>query len=408
MPGKILYTKYFDTNDAVIGMNSTLVQNPFYSYNDKDGYAVTYYNINDEMSTLDPGSKLAYTDIGHNSPIRFNLIKNMYLYQFAKFELRLENGDYGLEGEPFTGESYILPNTIVPRDGDFFEVNHIKDSTWLFKVTDVQEDTLENGFNAYKIGWILDRTTNKEILQNVVKVFTYIDTVEGTNLKAVVEEDKYTVAKHLDDLSVTFVQYFKELFYDKYVQTFIYRWYNNYNMYDPFAIEFIIRNRLFNTIDNYLYVDHKMNVPRTFSIDYDKSVYRAFELRDIKKLCCSKIQSQADFIDDMTSIFNTRYEDYFSLNYEVLNVENGPLNPRGIIPIMDEDFEDRIVHNRKYPIDCEYNYRNIIIKYFNKEDIFLKDIENIERIDLVDIREVFYDCLFLIFCLDFYTKYLLS
>ena len=408
MPGKILSTKYFDSNEAVINMNSTLIQNSFYSWNDKKGLSVKYYNINDDMSTLDPGSKLAYTDIGDNSPIRFNVINGMYLYQFSKAELNLENGDYGLESNPITGESYIIPNTIVPRDGDFFEVDHIKDSTWLFKVNDVQRDTLENGANVYKISWNLDRTTNREILQNVVKVFRYIDTIEGTNLKAVVEEEKYTVAEHLEELSISFVQYFKELFYSKNVQTFIYKWYNEYNMYDPFAIEFIIRNKLIATQDNYLYVEHKMRVPRTFSIDYDKTIYRAFEERDIKKFCCAKKASQADYIDDMTSIFNTRYEQYFALNYNVLLEENGPLNPRGIIPIIDEDFEQRIIKNEKYPPKCEYTYRNIIIKYFNKEDIYLKDIENIEKIDLLSVKDIFYDCLFLIFCLDYYTKYLLS
>ena len=408
MAGKILTTKYFDTNDAIVNMNSTLIQNSFYSYNDKKGLAVKYYNINDDLSTLDPGSKLAYTDIGSNSPIRFNVINGMYLYQFNKAELNLENGDYGLESSPITGESYIIPNTIVPRDGDFFEVNHIKDSTWLFKVNDVQRDTLENGANVYKISWNLDRTTNREILQNVVKVFKYVDTMAGTNLKAVVEEEKYTVAAHLDDLSITFVKYFKELFYNKYVQTFIYKWYTEHNMYDPFAIEFIIRNKLIDTQDDYLYVDHKMHVPSSFSIDYDKTLFRAFEERDIKKLCCAKKASQADYIDDMTSIFSTRYEAYFSLNYNVLLEENGPLNPRGIIQIMDEDFAERIVKNIKYPLNCEYSYRNIIIKYFNKENILLSDVENINKIDLNSVKDIFYDCLFLIFCLDYYTKYLLS
>lgn len=408
MGGRILYTKYFDTNDAIISTNKTLLQNPFYAYSDKNGVSCKYYNINDEMTTLDPGSKLAYTDIGDVSPIRFNLINNMYIYQFPKIELSLENGDYGLESSQISGESYIIPNTIVPRDGDFFEVNHIKDSTWLFKVNDVQRDTLENGANVYKIGWALDRTSNREILQNIVKSFQYVETREGTNLKAVIEDEKYQVAKHLDDLTVSFIQYFKDLFYNKYVQTFIYKWYNEYNMYDPFAIEFIIRNKLMDTTDDFLYVDHKMNKPRTFSIDYDKTLYRAFEDRSKDKLRNSKKASQADYIEDITSIFHTRYEGYFALNYNVVLEENGPLNPRGIIPIMDEEFEERILKNKKYPEKCEYTYRNIIIKYFNRESILLQDIENIDKIDLLSVKDIFYDCLLLIFCLDFYTKYLLS
>ena len=406
--GHIVTVKYTQTNDSFVNSSGVFLNNNFYSYNDKKGLSVSYYNISNSDTSLDPASKLAYTDIGKDSPIRFNLIKGMYLYQFNKAELNFDNGEYGLESSAITGDSYILPNTIVPCDGDFFEVDHIKDSTWLFKVVDVQRDTLEDGSNMYKISWILDRTTNKDILKNIVKVFRYIDTMEGTNAKAVVEEEKYDIAKELDDLTVSFIQYFKDLFYSKAVQTFIYKWYNEYNMYDPFAIEFIIRNKLLNVQDGYTYVDHKMNPPRTFSIDYDKTIYRAFEDRDIKKLCSAQKQSQADFIDDITSIFSTRFEMYWSLNYKVIAEENGPLNPRGIIQIMDEDFEERILKNDKYDCKCPYAYRNIIIKYFNNEGITSKDVENIDKIDLNSVKDIFYDCLYLIFCLDYYTKYLLS
>lgn len=410
MAGKFVYTKYFDTNESLINLNQDLLQNPFYAFNDKKGLAVTYYNINDEQSTLDPGSKLSYTDLGKNSPIRFNLIKNMFLYQFNKAELNFENGEYGLESNEIRGDSYILPNTINPREGDFFEVNHVKDSTWLFKVTDVQRDTLENGNNMFKISWVLDRTTNREIIRNVVKIFRYIDYIEGTNFKAVVEEEKYEVAEYLDNLSATFVKYFKELFYDQFVQTFIYKWYTEYRMYDPFAIEFIIRNKLlYSDNDSYIYIDHKTVLPASFSIDYNKTIFKAFEDRDINKLCDCKRYSQANYIDDLTSIFSTRYENYFALDYKVLAEENGPLNPRDIIPIMDDDFVEKITTNTYYPDDCTYNYRNIIIKYFNNEKhITIEDVKNMDNIDLQTDREIYYDILFLVFCLDFYVKYLLS
>lgn len=408
--GKILTTSYFDTNDSILNLHSNLLQNPFYTFNDKKGLSVTYYNINNEKTTLDPGSKLAYTDIGRQSPIRFNMIKNMYLYQFTKAELNFDNGDFGLESDGIKGESYIIPNTIIPCDGDFFEVDHIKDSTWLFKVTDVQKDTLENGVNMYKISWTLDRTTNREILQNIVKIFRYIDYVEGTNLKAVVEEEKYEIANYLDNLSVTLGKYFKELFYNDKVQTFIYKWYTEHNMYDPFAIEFILRNRIFMTdSDSYTFIDHKTVLPASFTIDYNKTVFKRFEERDKEKLHCCKRMSQANYIDDLTSIFSTRYEAYFALDYSVLNQENGPFNPKDIIPILDDDFCDMIIENRLYDEKDYYSYRNLIIKYFNKYDhITIEDVKNLELVDYVTDREIFYDMLFLIYVIDFYIKKLLS
>ena len=312
MAGKFINTVYYDTQDSLVNMHEDLVQNPFYLFNDKKGTKVTYYNINTEKTTLDPASKLAYTNLGEESPIRYNVIHDLYLYQFNKAELNFDNGEFGLESAPIEGESYILPNTIEPIEGDYFEVEHVKDNKWLFRVHDVQRDTLENGSNVYKISWKIDRTGNEEIVTNTVEEYKYVNTVEGTNLKAVVELTKYDIAKRLDDLSVSLGNYFRDLFYDKYVQTFIYKWYNEYNMYDPFAIEFIIRNKILSSIDDFIFVNHQTEIPTTFSIDYDKSIFRAFELQSIDKLKRCKCKSQADYIVEVLNKYNALTFDYNS------------------------------------------------------------------------------------------------
>src|SRR5699024_5883175 len=134
------------------------------------------------------------------SPIRFNIIHDLFLYQFNRVELYLENDEFGMEGKEITGERYIFPNTITPYEGDYFEVKHVKDSTWLFKVTDVQRDTLENGANAYKINWLLDRTNNREILKNVVEEFQYRNVQSGSNTRAVVLMSKYKMPEQLDQI----------------------------------------------------------------------------------------------------------------------------------------------------------------------------------------------------------------
>lgn len=93
MAGKFINTEYFDAMDSVVKLHQDLLQNPFYLYNDKKGTKVEYYNINKEKSSLDPGSKLAYAELGTNSPIRFNLVHGLYLYQFVRAELNWDNGE---------------------------------------------------------------------------------------------------------------------------------------------------------------------------------------------------------------------------------------------------------------------------------------------------------------------------
>lgn len=404
--GKFINTQYYDTVDTIVQMNTDLVQNPFYLFNDKKCTKVKYYNINNEKTTLDPASKLSYTDLGEESPIRYNVVHDLYIYQFPKVELNFDAGEFGMENQPVQGESYILPNTIVPCDGDYFEVDHIHDSTWLFKVTDVQRDTLDNGSNVWKIGWALDRTSHKEIVDNVVDEYKYINVVEGTNIKSVVKLTNYELATLLEQTSANLANYFTDLFWVDRVQTFIYKWYNEYSMYDPFAIEFIIRNRILAGTDNYFHVQHQCSIPKTFSIDYNHSMYRAFELKDKKKLLTSAYKSQADYIDDLVGIFKTRYEMYWKLNYKCVLAENSPLNPKEIIPIISQDLMDAIQND---DIDSVVCFERIIVKYFNDHDLTKDDLESLDCIDTsYDAKETYYTLLLCIFILDYYTQKLLS
>jgi hypothetical protein len=123
--GKILNTTYHETVDKVTGMYNSLVNNPFYNWNDKKPIICTYYNINKDYSSLDPGSKIQYDNINDESPIRYNRIYDFLIYGFNRIELQTENGDFGLEASEISGDAYILPNTIIPTEGDYFEIKHI-------------------------------------------------------------------------------------------------------------------------------------------------------------------------------------------------------------------------------------------------------------------------------------------
>ena len=413
--GKFEDIVYKDTISAVTDFHQDLLNQDFWLFNDKSrGTKVTYYNINLEKSSLDPGSGLAYTDIGEDSPLRFNVIHDLFIYEMPRLDINMNFEDFGLESEPLTGESYVLPNTIKPTAGDFFTMEHVNQNNpnvWLFKVRETSFGQLSDGSQAWKLSWVLDRTTDQDILKNVVEDYQYINRKEGTNIRTVVELDKYKKAVAIENVTESLRVYFIDLFYNDKVQTFTYDWFNPveymHKFYDPFAIEFIIRHNLLSGAHGYVHVMHQTEVPKTFSIDYNRSIYRALEKQDVKKLKHYSYKSQADLIDDPTSIFATRYDDFFILSYNVINEPNGPFNPRGIIPIMDECLVQMIQENKKY--ECiEYNYRNIIIKYFNGEDLDLEDLEDIEQFDVQDTGYVYYEMLYLIYILDYYTKKLLS
>lgn len=407
--GKYINTLYRDSVNSITGVQDQLLQNPLYQFNDKSPTPVRYWNINTEKTTLDPGSKLAQIEVGDESPIRFNIIEDLMIYGLPRVELNLSNDEFGLEADAVNGEAFIMPNTIVPYPGDFFEIPYMYDKPWLFQVTEVNRDTFDTGSTVYKISYRLERHEDKEIKKNVVDEFVAIDVQEGTNVKSIINKKKYIQAKELDDLSSTLKSYFKDLFFVDSVQTFIYKYLNESNMYDPFMIEFIIRNGILKDgSSKYVYVAQQMPIPITFSIDYDKTFFRAFELRDKNMLSSSVISSPANIINSMASIFNTRFEPYFALTYkppisfEINNIKDN-------IEILSQDLIYSITDNKpNLDLDARYLYQNLFVKFFNSDDIDQDDITNIKNIVFDSAKEIFYMIPLLIFVVETYTEKLLS
>lgn len=404
--GKYINTQYKDTVDSLVSFSTDLLNNPFMKFSDKKPTRVRYWNTNKKKSTLDPGSKLAMAQTGDESPIRYNVIEGLFIYGLPKMDLQFENGEFGLEANEISGEGYILPNTIEPIPGDYFQIEYMFEGPWVFQVTAVDRDTFPTGSTVWKIGYTLSRTGIDHIEQNVVEEFIALDVQEGTNLKTVVQKKNYIKAVELDELAARLKKYYLDLFFRDPVQTLIYKYLNESNMYDPYMVEFIIRNGLLeNYSAEYTHIQHQMPVPNTFAIDYDRTFYRAFELCDKKALASSVYISQADYIDSMISVFHSMFDDYFALNYRP--VIGFVSNIKDSIEVFPQDLIYAITDDKEI-VETKNLYQNIFIKYFNGRDIDSVDIDNIMRIEYNDSKNIFYMLPLIIFILEFYTKKLLS
>jgi hypothetical protein len=340
-------------------------------------------------------------NMGEESPIRYNKIQDFIIYGFNKIELNSDNGEFGLEDDKIEGDCFILPNTIIPTEGDYFEIEHITDSTWLFMVKDVQKDTLDNGSNTYKLTYKLEYLDHNEIQSKIVYNFRMIEEREGTNIAKIVRCEDYDIAKKMDEKAVMLKDYFIDLFYNDKVQTFIYMDITGIRVYDPFMIEFLIRNKVLdNGTDSYIYVAHQLKVPATFSIDYDKTFLRVFELNKKEKILTSNRFTNVDEIKSYGTTFAVRYEDYFRANYHKLPGYNTCcLDEDMIMRINDNNIIEDIEENK------EILWQNIIIKYFNYDDkLTEEEINSIENIDFKRSKDAFYNIPILIFCLEKYIE----
>lgn len=398
--GKFSDTKYVSTVNNLTDAVKSKLNNPYYVFTDKKPTKVTYYAQNIEKTTIDPASGLYGAHLGKESPIKFNKINGFLLYGIDRIATEYDAGDFGIEASSITGEGVVLPNTIYPRPGDFFKVDYIKEDI-LFKVNAVTPDTLDTGANIYKIEYALERTQVLDTIESQVsKVFNFIAGNVGTDFKCVLENCDYEMIDTLEVLIEELITYFENLFFNSKLQTFIFS-HQGYYMYDPFMIEFLIRNKVLEYGEKYVYVSHAMAPNVTFSMDYMKSIFYSLENRSMRSCNCF---ATADMITDPNSLFVTRIEDY----YWVRHVDDSPLKSR--FQIINPEIIDRINNGEYFEKGDKYEVYNLWISFFNNIDNMITGdiLEMIRSIDYMDNMEFFYCLGITIYILEKYINTLLK
>lgn len=387
---------------TVDSMAKTLINNPYYLFTDKKGSACTYYNINTTMTTLDETSKGHYAEISPNSPIRYNKINHFLLFGIGKLDISLDLGEYGLESGDISGEAYVLPHTIVPYPGDRFYLEQL-DMPVLFKVTAVNPNLLDTGATMYKIDYVVDNTDGIEHLEpQVVKILNFIAANVGTNFAVLMEDTAYNIISDLEDTVKALKDYYIQLFYDARVQTFIYSRGQDprlfvtggtyIHVYDQFLIEFLRRNNILSGASNYIYVAHQLFLPQTFGIDYNNTIFRSIEECDINRhkgySTCNLMPVDQD-LSWLSAYPDLIYcTDYRTLRFTAFNINI----------FDDKDFTRKIKDNTK----TGNVLLDIIIGYFNNEDITSEQINEIEHIEYDTVSILYYTIPMVIFIMEKY------
>lgn len=401
--GTFTNTEYKTTIDNLIVGFKERMKNPLWLLNDKNATPVTYYKLNHGQSMLDGATGLEYDRLSKKSPLRFNKIDNFFIYGIEKMNVNLQDTEYGMESDPIEGEGIILPNTIEPTPGDYFAINYLKERL-LFLVTSVNLDTLEDGSNFWQVTYKLDQTEMELIDDQVVENYNMIINNVGTKFKSIIKTSDYKIISFMEEYSDRLKEYFINLFYDDRVQTFIF-YLSGERFYDPCMIEFIKRNSLFEnrSRSDYLFIDHQLEMGRTFSIEYDCSLYRSIELKN--KNLFDRIFSTATLIDQTNSTFNCRAEDYYMIKY--IRKSNKELDKETIInlnPSCVEAIGQNKLFNENDP-KCVYN---LLIKYFNNGTFHSEDFEPMMDVEFQNNIELFYLIPFYIFIIQEYVKKLLA
>lgn len=398
--GKFNDTKYVQTIDNLVETTKSKLNNPYYMFSDRKPTRVVYYAQNIEKSTLDESSGLYERHIGDGSSFIFNKINDFLIYGIERVLSEYDLGDNGIEANAISGEGIVLPNTITPRPGDFFSIEYIKEHL-LFKVTGVSLDTLDTGANIYKLEYALGPTESiDQIDKQVEKSFNFIVNNVGTDFKTVIQDCDFNLIKDLEELVERLIICFDNIFFDKWLQTFVYN-HDGWHMYDPFLIEFLIRNKVLSFGDKYVYVAHATSTNKTFGMDYSKTFFHCLENPNKEDIKPSTVAT-ADMIDDPNSLFATRMEYYYSVNYN----DRTPYKTR--FQTINQDVIDRIRSNTPYEKGNPNEYYNLWISYFNNNKDFIRGdiLSIIKNIEYMDNLECFYALAISIFIIEQYIKML--
>lgn len=402
MAGKFTDTKYASTVDNLVSSINSKIDNPYYKFNDKKGTKTNYYRQNVEMSTLDESSALNYEHVGNDSPFKFNLIQGLYLYGIERINVDYDVSDFGTEANAISGTAIVLPNTIEPRPGDFFEIDYLKEKGLLFKVNKVSIDTLDTGANIYQIDYQLELTGDAidKINSQVGKKYKFIINNVGTDFKTVITEDEFELIDNIETIISELISYYNAFFFNDKLQTYIYM-HNGYRMYDPYLIEFLSKNNILSYGDTYTYISHATTLEPMFPLNYSKTIFYQLENKDFNVDFESLVT--ADIIADPNSLFVTRLDEYYMIRYK----DSSPLKTR--LNVIDVNLLEG-VRSRKYLDEYSNDVYNFIISFF-KDEVSTRIgnvLEMLKHFDYDTNSNCFYCIPIVIFILQNYIKTIIS
>lgn len=242
---------------------------------------VKYYNLNDDHTTDSLGMGMHYQILGPDSPLRYNEIENMVILGFSPLQPQNDQASgTTVRNYNLNGEGFIIPGTIMPRENDFFIVNHLN-MEHLFRVTEVTQDGL-NTDGSYRIAYELFSTNPKEIdwvkKQTVSRNVMDLQTIGGSDLTPVIGKEDYELRSRLIRMVDDMVENYIANYYDHTHNCFLLRL-NCQCVFDVCANMFMAKHGLMirdNANGNIVLNENKINA-RDMSFMYERSPYKWIE-----------------------------------------------------------------------------------------------------------------------------------
>lgn len=134
-------SKYLNQNIDIYTSNKV---GQYSKFLDKNPMFVTWLHINSAQTRTDVGTGVVNSDVGPNSPIRFNQINDLPAYNIPELKPNTDYGENGYDIELEISDAVLLPNTIVPTTGDYLIITIPNSIEMAFRVNAFEYNTIQS------------------------------------------------------------------------------------------------------------------------------------------------------------------------------------------------------------------------------------------------------------------------
>lgn len=282
-------SKYINRNIELFSENKVGQYSKFLN---KNPVFVTYYSINDRMSRADIGTGGIQDEIGPSSPIRFNKISELPVYNMPDMirpDLEFDESGYDINID--LSDITLLPNTIKPIPGDYmlFVIPGTKE--FLFRVNRISNNSIQSNdfyqieLDIKDIGIDLEeKRISKQIVERYQTIFENI----GTQDKCfILEDDIEKINDLVRSIEIIKDNYYNS-FYNKDCNSFVLEGFDlcGNMLYDPYLESFITKSNIYYEPDNEFALALIPNdiLPSDFEYIFSRTIWNAFLRRDLKLL----------------------------------------------------------------------------------------------------------------------------
>jgi hypothetical protein len=235
----------------------------------------TYFSKDHLKSTYDRSLENIHEAVGADSPVVFNQIDNLPIYEIENASFGTEITDFGVTGN-VTSSAIVLPDTVIPSTDDVFVIEYQTDRK-VFIVTDVEQDNYNNS-KYYKIIFQLSSFNIEDVKKQVDEEYTVDYNLIGKVSDPIVRHSDFELYLTLEAAYDELLSGYNERFYSKDIGLYVDSEsdYLRRPVIDRLLNYFVMTNRLnepYKAYRNFLYVDHSVLEGVRVS-EFNKSFYR--------------------------------------------------------------------------------------------------------------------------------------